>query len=59
LAENSRRRHEVVQRFLVLLGVPEGMARNDAEGIEHHCSPETVDAFRRQLERVSGPDSVV
>lgn len=53
LAEDSRRRHEVVQRFLVSLGVPEPVARNDAEGIEHHCSPETLAAFQRQLERAA------
>jgi DtxR family manganese transport transcriptional regulator len=50
LAEESRQRHELVQRFLVSLGVPELAARKDAEGIEHHCSPETLAAFQRQLE---------
>ena len=50
LAEESRRRHEVVQRFLISIGVPEEAARNDAEGIEHHCSPATLDAFQRHLQ---------
>lgn len=50
LAEDSRLRHEVVQRFLISMGVPEGVACNDAEGIEHHCSPETLAAFRRHLD---------
>jgi DtxR family manganese transport transcriptional regulator len=47
LAEASRRRHETVVAFLRILGVPEGIAQTDAEGIEHHCSPETLTAFRR------------
>ena len=50
LAEDSRQRHEAVQSFLIALGVPEAVAQRDAEGIEHHCSPETLAAFRRFLE---------
>lgn len=49
LAENSRERHELVQNFLLALGVPESIARSDAEGIEHHCSQKTLAAFRRFL----------
>jgi len=52
LAEDSRCRHELVQDFLLALGVPEAVARIDAEGIEHHCSPETLGAFRRHLGRL-------
>jgi DtxR family manganese transport transcriptional regulator len=47
LAEESRRRHEIVEAFLRALGVPEGIAQTDAEGIEHHVSPETLAAFKR------------
>ena len=50
LAEESKRRHEVVQSFLLSLGIPASVAERDAEGIEHHCSPETLAAFQRQLE---------
>ena len=49
LAEASRRRHDIVVEFLRSLGVPEPMAQTDAEGIEHHVSPETLAAFRRHL----------
>jgi len=27
--------------------VPDGIAQSDAEGIEHHVSPETLAAFKR------------
>lgn len=49
LAEDSRRRHELVQQFLMAIGVPESIALSDAEGIEHHCSPETLEAFQQYL----------
>ncbi|MCC7292758.1 MAG: manganese-binding transcriptional regulator MntR [Phycisphaerales bacterium] len=49
LAEQSRRRHEVVLRFLLAIGVPEGAAHLDAEGIEHHTSAETLAAMERFL----------
>jgi len=50
LAEESRRRHETVVAFLRGLGVPEQIAQTDAEGIEHHVSPETLAAFKRSAE---------
>jgi len=49
LAEESRLRHEVVVEFLRSLGIPERVVQGDAEGIEHHVSPETLAAFRRHL----------
>ncbi|MDA1052088.1 MAG: manganese-binding transcriptional regulator MntR [Planctomycetota bacterium] len=42
LAESSRRRHAIVYQFLLALGVDEKTAATDAEGIEHHVSPETL-----------------
>ena len=50
LAEQSRERHRVVERFLCALGVSPETARRDAEGIEHHVSGETLEAFRRFAE---------
>jgi DtxR family manganese transport transcriptional regulator len=50
LAEESRRRHDLVLRFLRALGVPDDIAQSDAEGIEHHVSAETLAAFHRFLE---------
>ena len=47
LAERSRDRHAIVLRFLRALGVGDTVARVDAEGIEHHVSPETLEAMRR------------
>ena len=49
LAQESRRRHEIVVAFLRSLGVSETMAQSDAEGIEHHVSVETLRAFVKHL----------
>lgn len=49
LADECKRRHETVAAFLRLLGVSEKAAELDAEGMEHHVSPETLAAFERLL----------
>ena len=47
LAEASRSRHRIVEAFLLSLGISADNARIDAEGIEHHVSDETLEAFKR------------
>ncbi len=49
LAASARSRHETVVRFLESLGVSSETAHIDAEGIEHHVSPETLAAFQSHL----------
>ena len=51
LALRSRERHRLVERFLLSLGVTAETARRDAEGLEHHVSRETLDAFARFVAR--------
>ena len=51
LAAECKRRHEAVVSFLRSLGVSERVAELDAEGIEHHVSPETLAAFERRLKK--------
>lgn len=53
LAAECQHRHQVVVAFLRSLGVPEKTAEIDAEGIEHHVSPETLAAFARHTNRGS------
>ena len=45
LADKARDRHRIVRDFLVTIGVPEAIAEEDAEGIEHHVSSETLAVF--------------
>lgn len=47
LAARSRKRHQTVLAFLRAIGVSEQTAQTDAEGIEHHVSEETLEAFAR------------
>ena len=49
LAEACRRRHRIVVAFLMSLGIDEETAERDAEGIEHHVSEKTLEAFERSL----------
>ena len=46
LAQASRERHQIVESFLLVLGVSPEIARRDAEGMEHHVSEETLERFR-------------
>ncbi len=51
MAEQGRRKHRIVEGFLLALGVSEEAARNDSEGMEHHVSAETLRAMSRFLAR--------
>lgn len=46
LAQESHERHQLVENFLLVLGVSPEIARRDAEGMEHHVSEETLVKFR-------------
>ena len=51
LAEDGRRKHKIVENFLLALGVSGDTARIDAEGIEHHVSEDTLRAMARFVAR--------
>jgi len=53
LASKCRERHEIVFRFLLSIGIDAATAAIDAEGIEHHVSPTTLDRFKK-LAREAG-----
>ena len=50
LAESSRVRHQIVETFLLALGVSPETARRDSEGLEHHVSDETLAVFQKFYE---------
>jgi DtxR family manganese transport transcriptional regulator len=54
IAARSRARHQLVESFLRALGVSQETAQRDAEGIEHHVSSETLEAFAGFIARKSG-----
>ena len=47
LADYCKKRHEIVYDFLIKIGVNSDIAKNDAEGIEHHVSSETLSVFEK------------
>ncbi|MBS4163398.1 Transcriptional regulator MntR [Candidatus Protochlamydia amoebophila] len=50
LASFSKKRHLFLLEYLMALGVPESIAEIDVEGIEHHISQVTIEAFQKHLE---------
>lgn len=60
LARRCRERHEIVYRFLLAIGIDEPTAASDAEGMEHHVSPTTLERFHqltRQFDRSTRDES--
>jgi DtxR family manganese transport transcriptional regulator len=51
LARTSRLRHRTVECFLRALGISPDAGRIEAEDMEHHVSPETLQAFERFLSK--------
>ena len=47
LADYCKKRHEIVYNFLINIGVHHDVAKNDAEGLEHHVSSETLSVFEK------------
>ena len=45
LADFCKKRHQIVYDFLLSIGVNKETAKNDAEGLEHHVSNETLKVF--------------
>ena len=54
MAAESRRKHDIVETFLLALGVSAPAARIDSEGLEHHVSAETLAAMERFLKTRGG-----
>ncbi len=54
MAERVRLRHRVVVDLLCAVGVPPEAAEIDAEGIEHHVSDVTLQAFEAWLSQKAG-----
>ena len=51
LAEECKKRHQIVRNFLISIGVDEETAEQDAEGVEHHVSAQTLNCFKAYLKK--------
>lgn len=58
LAQESRERHQIVENFLLAIGVSPEIARRDAEGMEHHVSEETLAMFLKFTQTQGSPGSM-
>jgi DtxR family transcriptional regulator, manganese transport regulator len=53
LAIFCKERHQFLLNYLITLGVPENVAKIDVEGMEHHISQTTMQAFQRHLKKIT------
>lgn len=53
IAEMIYERHEIISKYLILLGVPEDIAAEDACKIEHVISPESFEALKTHYEKMN------
>ena len=51
LADYCKKRHQIVFNFLIKIGVDINVAKNDAEGLEHHVSSETLKVFEKYINK--------
>lgn len=56
LATRVRTRHRTVVDLLVAVGVPPETAELDAEGMEHHVSDTTLEAFEAYMDKTRADD---
>ena len=47
IAVSSKKRHEIVYKFLINLGVSNKIALADSEGLEHHVSKKTLNKMEQ------------
>lgn len=52
IAEMIFERHEIITKSLILLGVPEDIAAEDACKIEHVISPESFEALKKHFKKI-------
>jgi Mn-dependent DtxR family transcriptional regulator len=52
VAKNIQERHGLLAEFLKIIGVDEDTANKDAEGIEHHLQPKTLEKLEQFIEGI-------
>lgn len=52
MAKFSKKKHLILSKFLIAIGVPEEVAAADVEGIEHHISLTTFHALEEHLAKI-------
>lgn len=52
VAKNIRERHGLLAEFLKIIGVDEDTANKDADGIEHHLQPKTLEKLEQFIKEI-------
>jgi Mn-dependent DtxR family transcriptional regulator len=52
VAKNIHERHGLLAEFLKIIGVDEDTANKDAEGIEHHLQPKTLEKLEHFIKEI-------
>src|ERR1700738_949777 len=59
LARNIMRRHQLLSDFLRMLGINDEVIYHDVEGMEHHISPQTLNAIEALMEALRSNPKLV
>ncbi|MBA3978550.1 MAG: transcriptional regulator MntR [Nitrosopumilus sp.] len=51
VAKNIHKNHDLLVEFLKMIGIDEEIANRDAEGIEHHLHPQTMEKLEEFIKR--------
>ncbi len=51
VAKNIHKSHDLLVEFLKMIGIDEEIANRDAEGIEHHLHPQTMEKLEEFIEK--------
>ena len=52
VAKNIHKSHDLLVEFLKMIGIDEEIANRDAEGIEHHLHPQTIEKLEEFINNV-------
>ncbi len=57
IAKNIRKNHGMLVEFLKMIGIDEEIANRDAEGIEHHLHPQTMEKLEDFIKSIKERNS--
>lgn len=57
VAKNIHKSHDLLVEFLKMIGTDEEIANMDAEGIEHHLHPQTMEKLEEFIEKHKGREN--
>ncbi len=52
VAKNIHKNHDLLVEFLKMIGIDEEIANRDAEGIEHHLHPQTMERLEEFIKSI-------